>query len=58
MEREKAVFRSVAFKVSAFDYLKNYQRHLEAAEGRQMTNNEVLARIIREHQQARNAGKL
>jgi hypothetical protein len=49
---EKLVFRQVAFPVSAFDYLKEVQREHERQTGAKLTNNQVLALILAEHQQS------
>lgn len=43
------IYRQVSFKLAAFDRLKEYQRHLERAEGRPMTNSEALDRLILSH---------
>lgn len=40
------IFRQVSFTLSAFDRLKDYQRHFECTEGRRLTNGEVLDRLI------------
>lgn len=49
---EQLVFRQVAFPVSAFDYLKDYQRDIERQTGQRLNNNQVLARIMAEHRQS------
>jgi hypothetical protein len=49
--REAVVFRQVAFPVSAFDYLKDWQRAHLAVTGVQVTNNQALARILSEHRE-------
>ena len=49
-QREKAVFRTLPIPVFAFDYLKDTQRAIEAS-GHRITFNEVLARVVIEHQQ-------
>jgi len=51
---EQLVFRQVAFPVSAFDYLKEVQRGIEHKTGQHLNNNQVLARILAEHQQQSN----
>ena len=48
---EQLVFRQVAFPVSAFDHLKDYQRDIERRTGERLNNNQVLARIMAEHKQ-------
>ncbi len=48
---EQLVFRQVAFPVSSFDYLKDYQRDIERRTGEHLNNNQVLARILAEHKQ-------
>lgn len=48
---EKAVFRNFAIPVSAFDYLKQFQRDYEQRYRVRLTNNQVLAIILREHQE-------
>lgn len=40
------VYRHVSFERAAFDKLKEYQRKLQAAEGRTVTNGEALSRLI------------
>lgn len=45
-ERASYIYRNVSFECAAFDKLKEYQRKLEAAEGRTMTNGEALSRFI------------
>lgn len=37
------VYRNVAFTIETFDRLKDFQRELEQAEGRTVTNSEALA---------------
>lgn len=49
---EQLVFRQVAFPVSAFDHLKDYQRCIEQRTGERLNNNQVLARIMAEHRQS------
>lgn len=49
--KEQLVFRQLAFPVSAFDYLKEVQRDIERQTGQRLNNNQVLARIMAEHQQ-------
>ncbi|UCV22514.1 hypothetical protein [Ferribacterium limneticum] len=49
---EQLVFRQVAFPVSAFDYLKDFQRDIERQTGQRLNNNQVLARILAEHRQS------
>ncbi|MBS1129423.1 MAG: hypothetical protein H6R16_425 [Proteobacteria bacterium] len=49
---EQLVFRQVAFPVSAFDYLKDFQRDIERRTGERLNNNQVLARILGEHRQS------
>lgn len=46
---EQLVFRQVAFPLSSFDYLKDYQRDIERRTGERLNNNQVLARIMAEH---------
>lgn len=53
---EKAVFRQIAFPLSAFDYLKEFQRRQAAMTGTSLTNNEALAMILREHQKMTTVG--
>lgn len=40
------VFRQVAFTVEEFDRLKDFQRALMQAEGRQVSNSEAIGRLI------------
>lgn len=49
VDAEKAVFRSIAFPVSAFDYLKAFQREHERTHGERLNNNEALALILSQH---------
>lgn len=51
MRHESVVFRSIAFPVDVFDYLKDFQRHYKLKHGVALTNNQLLAIILREHQQ-------
>lgn len=48
---EKTVFRSIAFPVSAFDHLKEFQREYERRHGVRINNNEALAIILKQHRQ-------
>lgn len=48
---EKVVYRQIALPVSAFDYLKQYQRDSEATTRTRTTNSEALTAILREHRQ-------
>lgn len=48
---EPLVFRQVAFPLSAFDYLKEYQRRHEKTHGVRLNNNQTLALILAEHKQ-------
>lgn len=48
---EQLVFRQVAFPVSAFDYLKEFQRGYEKTHGVRLNNNQTLAVILAEHKQ-------
>ena len=49
MNYEKTVFRSIAFPVPTFDYLKNFQRGYERQHQVRINNNEALAIILGEH---------
>lgn len=40
------IHRQVSFSRAAFDHLKEWQRRMEAEEGRRFTNGQVLDRII------------
>lgn len=51
-QQETLVFRSVAFPLSAFDYLKDFQRDYEKKHGARLNNNQALVIIIKEHQRA------
>lgn len=54
MDQDKAeplIFRQVAFPLSAFDYLKEYQRSHEKTYGVRLNNNQTLALILAEHKQ-------
>lgn len=57
MTNEAVVFRSIAFPVSAFDYLKNFQRAYHRQHGVTLNNNQALAIILREHQQTNEASE-
>ena len=46
---EQLVFRQVAFPVSAFDYIKEFQRGYEKTNGVRLNNNQILAVILAEH---------
>ncbi len=43
------IHRQLSFTLAAFDHFKQYQRHLEATEGRRVTNSEALSRLILSH---------
>lgn len=51
MNNEVSVFRSIAFPVSAFDYLKQFQKDYHHQHGIQLNNNQALRVIMQEHQQ-------
>jgi hypothetical protein len=51
MNNEANVFRSIAFPVNTFDYLKQFQRDYHRQYGTQLNNNQALATILLEHQQ-------
>lgn len=44
------VYRHIAFPLTAFDYLKEFQRRYEAQHGERINNNQALAIILAEHQ--------
>lgn len=48
---ERTIFREFALPLSAFNYLKNWQRDYQARHGVSVNNNQALAIILREHQQ-------
>ena len=48
---EALVFRQVAFPLSAFDYLKEFQREYESRHGVRLNNDQTLALILAEHRQ-------
>ncbi len=50
-ENEKYVPRSISFPLSAFDYLKDFQRAYETKHGVRINNNQAIAIIFGEHQQ-------
>lgn len=50
MQHEKTVFRQFSLPVSVFDHLKQFQRDYQAKHGVQLTNNEVLSIIVKQHQ--------
>lgn len=50
MQHEKAVFRQFALPVSVFDHLKQFQRDYEQRYRVRLTNNQVLAIILKQHQ--------
>ena len=43
---ESVVYRELSFSVAAFDRFKHWQRYLSRAEGRHITNGEVLDRLV------------
>lgn len=45
-QRPVLIYRQVSFSLEAFDRLKAWQRRLELAGGRPMTNGEVLDALI------------
>lgn len=49
MSNQIGVIRTVTIPVLLFTHLKNCQRHFERAEGRQLTNSQTLAVILRQH---------
>lgn len=49
MKHDPVVFRSIAFPVSAFDYLKDFQRRYREKHGVTLNNNQALAIILEEH---------
>ena len=54
---EKRVFRSFAIPVKTFDYFKNFQRRLKALHGEDLTNNQVLIVILKQHEQYTEEGE-
>jgi hypothetical protein len=52
MPAESLVYRQVALPVSAFDYVKAFQREHEARYGVRLTNSQVLTAIINQHAKA------
>ena len=50
MTNEQVVFRNIAFPISAFDYLKAFQRTYYQKHRISLTNNQTLAIILKEHQ--------
>lgn len=48
---EKRVFRSFAIPVKTFDYFKRFQRKLRVIQGEDLTNNQVLVAILKQHEQ-------
>lgn len=48
---EALVFRQVAFTLTTFDYLKEFQRGYERMHGVRLNNNQTLAVILAEHRQ-------
>lgn len=57
MKHESVVFRSIAFPVSVFDYLKGFQRAYKREHGIDLTNNQAIAVILKEHQRAAEGGQ-
>lgn len=49
MSTHVGVIRTVAIPIPLFTHLKNCQRAIEEAEGRKLTNSQVLAVILRQH---------
>lgn len=58
VQNEAVVFRQVAFPVSAFDHLKDYQRSYEHKHGATISNSQCVALILAEHKQAASLGLL
>lgn len=54
-QQETLIFRQVAFPLSSFDYLKDFQRGVEAKTGKRITNNQALALILADHQRMNEA---
>ena len=48
-ETSNTVFRSIAFPVETFDYLKDFQREYERQHRQRLTNNQALTIILGEH---------
>ena len=53
MKNDVRVYRTIAFPLKTFDYLKEFQRHREIRSGTHLTNSEVLTLLIEEHQTSR-----
>lgn len=51
MNDEQVVFRSIAFPVSAFDYLKDFQRLYKQRHGVDLNNNQTITVILKQHKQ-------
>lgn len=47
--QQKCVFRNFALPVATFDHLKQFQRSYEKEHSVKLTNNQMLAIILRQH---------
>ncbi len=50
-QRETVVFRTIPIPVSAFDWLKDFQRATQARTGQRLTFNEAFALMVHQHKQ-------
>lgn len=53
----KYVFRNVSLPVPTFDHLKNFQREYERQHNVKLSNSQVLAIMLRQHQELVAEGK-
>lgn len=51
-QQEITVYRSIGFPLSAFDYLKGFQREYERKHGARLNNHQAVAIILKDHQRA------
>jgi len=57
MQNQKCVFRNFALPVATFDHLKQFQRQYEQQYNVKLTNSQVLAIALRQHQQLASGGR-
>ena len=58
MKNDTRIYRTIAFPIKTFDYLKQFQRHREIRSGTHMTNSEALALLLKEHEKSEQQGGL
>lgn len=53
MKNDTRIYRTIAFPIKTFDYLKQFQRLREIRSGTHLTNSETLALLLEEHEKSR-----